>query len=336
MTQARVAVLFPGQGAYYPGALTGLTHGHPAVQQVLAAMDPIAHKHLGGTLSDYLASPSPPENEVHTLRAQGLYQLAIYGSSLAVYRTLESQGLVPQVFVGHSFGELTAMVCAGGFTVEEGTELLCERVAALQKLGSHSGFMAALGMDAERTNHLVQLIGSADLAIAAENHAGQTALSGSEEAMALAQSVCGPLRIAFKKLNSIYPFHCPSVMKPAAEDFRARLRRFTSRPLKAPVFSPILGRYYHAQDSLTGHLADHLMQTVHFTHALHALADEGITVFIECGASKALSSFAKSELESTPVLTMTLLHSRTPAPESLATGLQVLREQLVLPHGSVG
>ncbi|MDC0712881.1 acyltransferase domain-containing protein [Stigmatella sp. ncwal1] len=336
MTQARVAVLFPGQGAYYPGALTGLAPGHPAVQEVLAAMDPIALKHLGGTLSDYLASAPPPESEGHTLRAQGLYQLAIYGSSLAIYRVLEAQGLTPQVFVGHSFGELTAMVCAGGFTVEEGTEILCERVAALQLLGSHSGFMAALGMDAERTEHLVKLMGSTDLAIAAENHSGQTALSGSEEAMALAQSLCGLLRIAFKKLNSLYPFHCPTMMKPAAEDFRTRLKRFTSRPLKAPVFSPILGRFYHGQDSLAGHLADHLMQTVHFTRAIHVLAQENITAFIECGASKALSSFVKSELEGASVLTMTLLHSRTPARESLATGLQVLREHRVLPYGTEG
>jgi acyl transferase domain-containing protein len=331
MTQAPIAVLFPGQGGYFPGALTGLVGRHPAAQAVLAAMDPIARAYLGAPLSEYLAAPPPPEAEAHTLRAQGLYQLAIYGSSLVVYRLLESEGLVPRVFVGHSFGELAAMVCAGGFTVEEGTEILCERVTALQRLGPHSGFMAALGAGVEQAEQVVAQVGSPHLAIAAENHAGQTALSGSEEAMAQAQRLCGPLRIAFKRMSSLYPFHCPSVMRPVAEDFGARLRRFTSRPLKAPVFSPILGRYYGPEEPLAGHLAQHLVHRVRFATALHTLAQEGLTAFIECGASRALSSFAQSELEAQGVFTLTLLHSRAPAPESVSAALQALRARRLLP-----
>jgi acyl transferase domain-containing protein len=331
MTQAHVAVLFPGQGAYYPGALTGLLGSHPAAHEVLAAMDPLAREHLGGTLSEYLASASPPENEAHTLRAQGLYQLAIYGVSLVMYRLLEAQGLAPRVFVGHSFGELAAMVCAGGFTVEEGTEILCERVAALQALGARSGYMAVLGTGAEQAGHMVRQIGSGQLAIAAENHSGQTALSGSEEAMAQAQRLCGAQRIAFKRLNSLYPFHCPGVMRPVAEEFSVRLRRFASRPLKAPVFSPILDRYYGAEEPLAGHLAQHLVLPVRFATAVHTLAREGLTAFIECGASRALSSFVQSELEASGVFSLTLLHSRAPARESVAAALRALRERQLLP-----
>src|ERR1019366_2435532 len=209
MNRSRVAVLFAGQGAFFGGALKESSLAYPLIRDVFAEVDSVAQAKLSQSVSEKLWHPQPPGIDQWLKDSPDLLQLAIYGISVATFQVLAAQGLRPDVLMGHSFGEIAALVCAGSFTVAEGAEIIFERTAALAKLGGAEGYMAALGTDVSTAGALITLVGNHEAVIAGENHQGQTVLSGSKPKMDTLGELARVLRLPFVKLNSPYPFHSP-------------------------------------------------------------------------------------------------------------------------------
>jgi acyl transferase domain-containing protein/acyl carrier protein len=168
-------------------------------------------------------------------------------------------------------------------------------------------------------------------AIAVENEDRQTVVSGDTKELDAITELAKVLRVPVVRIYSPYPFHSP-VLEPVVADFAARLREIDERPLKVPVYSPILGRYYDESDRLTDQLADHLTHPVRFAAAVWTMHDEGVTRFVECGALDTLSGIVRRILsESTPEVIPCLV----PGPadlETLAAAIQTLTGKEVGPR----
>jgi malonyl CoA-acyl carrier protein transacylase len=293
MNQQKVALLFPGQGACYPGVLKQAVRVFPEVAGVMAEVDAVAGTRLSSTVSAAIWRESVTIEDL-LARDPGLVQLAIYGTSVAVYRFLESEGLQPDVLMGHSLGEIAALVCGGAFSITEGAQIVCDRTETL-RLVADDGYMAALGANRSVAAALTELLGNHDLVVAGENSHAQTVLSGARGKMDRAAEIARVLNLGFFRLNSPCAFHSP-LMEPARADFAKRLHRYSARSLRVPVFSPILGRYYQPADSLTDCLAGHLVQAVGFAGGVRSLYDDGVRVVIECGALDALTKLASKSI----------------------------------------
>jgi acyl transferase domain-containing protein/acyl carrier protein len=286
--------LFPGQGAYFPGALTGLQYEYAEINDVFKDIDKAAVKVLGHPVAEELLVAPARSTDEWLQRSPETLQLAIYGIAVATYRMMHRHGLRPEVLIGHSLGEIAALVCAGAFTVADGAEIVCHRTLSLRQAGL-SGYMAALNVDVERAERLVELVGDPMTVVAVENHSDQTVLSGRAEALDSAAKVAALLRIGFTRLASPFPFHSPLLERPAA-DLAGRIRHIEARSTDIRVYSPILGRVYESGDDLTAVLAGHLVRRVHFAAAVRQAHRDGIGVFVECGALDALSRITRRVL----------------------------------------
>src|SRR5262249_9323562 len=211
-----------------------------------------------------------------------LSQIAIYAISLAVYRVLQTYGLQPSVLMGHSFGEIAALVAGGWYSVGQGVEIVLHRTAALQALGNTVGYMAALATDRTRAEKILDLAGGEDMAIACENHKGQTVISGPSADMDRCEEVAKILNISFARLKSPYPFHSP-MLKAACADFAGRIRHIKGKTGDVPVFSPILNAYYEDKDVLADCLSAHLVLPVNFASAVQQFYQEDVRTFVESG-----------------------------------------------------
>lgn len=287
MADGKVVLLFPGQGAFDGELLRAAHREYPEIEQVFAVIDQVAVELFGRQLSTVLFGS-------RTVRIQDLLrdepwvsQLAIYGSDLAAHRVLVGQGLRPDALVGHSLGEIAALVAANAFSVEDGARVVAHRVLAVQA-AAPDGYLAALSTQSARAQLLVDLIADPGVAVAAMNHDHQVVLSGSSSGMDTLQVIARHLGIGSVRLHSPFPFHSP-VLRPAVADFADRIRGLDQRPLDVPVYSPILRRYYQADDVLADLLAEHLVAPVHFAESLRRLHADGGRVFVESGALTALS-----------------------------------------------
>lgn len=283
----RPVLLFPGLGAYSPGVLRQVRNSYDEVDATFEEIDAAAAGLDVPSVSTALFDSEPRSIRRFLAEPAEVLQLAIFGVSVAVHRILTARGVRPRVLVGHSFGEMAALVAAGAFTLADGVQLVCARVAALRPWEG-SGGMAAIGVDQETAGHVAGVLDEPDLVVACLNAPRQTVLAGPLPALDRAERLATTLAVLFARLHLPYASHHPS-MRPAVADFVARMEGVRQRPLQHAVHSPVHGRRYTDDDDLKQALAECLVLPVRFTDAVRALHAKGCATFIESGALNALT-----------------------------------------------
>jgi acyl transferase domain-containing protein len=326
----KVAVLFPGQGAYYGGVLHELSASYPQIQAVFSEIEGVAREKLGRSIAELLFAGNKLELPEMLEHHPDLLQMALYGIAVASYKMLEAQGFRPDVMIGHSFGEIAALVCAGAFTVRQGAEIVCHRIHALRQLGAVQGSMLALATDLEQAERLVALLRQPHLVVSVVNHGGQVVVSGPADAVRVLQEVCKLLKISSTLLHSPYPFHNP-MLAPAVEVFARSLRGMEQGALQVPVYSPILGRSYSDEDDLGARLAEHFVRPVDFAAGIRGAYDAGVRLFVECGARDALCKVTDAVLKGEEdMMTIPLLQPSAGEKISFAQAEALLRDRGLL------
>ncbi|MFM9442204.1 acyltransferase domain-containing protein [Streptomyces acidiscabies] len=281
-------VLFPGQGAYVPGALSALAEAEPVVGEVLAEVDRAAaglgHRPVSRLLVD---TGAPTLGELVASAPQDLH-LAIFASEMALFRLLtERLGVRPDVLLGHSFGELVALVAAGAHGLEHGVALVAARDEAFAACPPEAGGMVALEVSAGRAGHLLAALAEGEVCVAADNGPRQCVVSGPKEALGRVRKAAEAVGIPATELRVPYPFHSHGLAG-VAHEFAVRAGELAPRPLRYRLYSAILGRYF-GDDAHAALVAGHLVRPTRFADAVRALHAEGAEVFVECGAKGVLS-----------------------------------------------
>ncbi|GAA1939237.1 acyltransferase domain-containing protein [Amycolatopsis minnesotensis] len=301
-----VVALFPGQGGFDGVALATAAARHQEVRAVFEELDEVSLAETGRAVSAVVLAGEPPTLAGLLADEPWVSQLAIYGTAVAVHRVLRERGLRPVVLMGHSLGEIAALVAAGVYTVAEGAKIVFARVHALRGLDLRGGYMAAVSADARKTRLLVDVVEHEHLAVAVENHDRQTVVSGPADAMDTLGRTAKALGVSFARLDSPAPFHGP-LMRAAADALTSAIRGIPARRPEVAVYSPILDRAYTEGDDMPSLLASHLVAPVKFGAAVRAVHAGGARYFVECGARATLSKSVSATLDGSAHTTVACL-----------------------------
>ena len=115
-----LAIVFPGQGSQAIGMALDFARSEAAAARVFEE----AEAAFGGGLLAWIESG--PEAE---LARTEITQPAILTASIAIYRALEARLPRPAFFAGHSLGEYSALVAAGGLPLGDAVRLVRRRGA---------------------------------------------------------------------------------------------------------------------------------------------------------------------------------------------------------------
>lgn len=285
--------MFPGQGAFYSNALLFSRYAYRCIDPILRIIEAVAKRRLGQSFLDAMWNGEPAAADDFRDKSD-LLQLVIYAISVANFEILRHESIEPDVLIGHSFGEIAALVCAGVYSVEQGAEIVCDRIESLAAAAPRGGCMAAVSAAPEAV--LASLMAfyagrddheDARIQVAVENHRSQTVVSGHEDDMAAFIAHCAAQGMTSRQLKSPYAFHHTSLAK-AGEVFSQRLKSYSTKEPQRAVYSPILSRYYEASDVFGNCLARHLTLPVKFSNGIGFLRSEKFDIYVECGALDAL------------------------------------------------
>lgn len=329
-TQPRkIAMFFPGQGAFFAGVLKDEVDRYPLVRDMLDAIEEICVLRFGRSLK---AAMWDENNSAERLLKTdpALLQLAIYATSMAAYKILEAKGVAPDVLVGHSFGEIAALCCAGVYTVEQGAHIVCDRIESLAHAAPADGCMAFITAEFELVLDILNAVkasrsttSAARLTVSVENHRTQTIVSGPAADVDVLLQFCATKNLSAGLLHSPYAFHHPSLAQ-ASVIFAERLKRYPAAQPKHSVYSPILGRYYREDDVFGDLIAHHFVQPVLFHKAVHDLHSQGVNVAVECGALGTLCKIIIRNLGPGNIKTFATFEPNV----STANNLQKITDQL--------
>jgi [acyl-carrier-protein] S-malonyltransferase len=129
--------------------------------------------------------------------------------------------------------------------------------------------------------------------VANDNGGGQIVLSGIaaavERAMALAKAK-GVKRAIPLAVSA--PFHC-ALMQPAADAMAAALSKVQIASPLVPLVANVLALPVTEPNEIRALLVRQVTGTVRWRESIAYMADQGVTVFFECGAGKVLSGLVK-------------------------------------------
>jgi acyl transferase domain-containing protein len=322
--RSNTAFLFPGQGGFDGEALRLAQQKYPEVRRIFDRLDSVTTQQFERRITDMLFGPRKADLRDLLDNDPWASQVAIYGAGLAAYEVLTARGVRPGVLVGHSLGEITALVAAGVYSVEDGARVVLQRVAAIENHRDVDGRMVALSTDADRAGRVLGLLDEPMLAIATENHDEQTVVSGPAKVLDRVVLIAEQLGIGSVTIDAPFAFHTPA-LAPAAPEFAAFVRKLDQGRPTLPVYSPILQRYYEPEDAIGDLLAEHFVKPVRFASAIRHLQDSGITIFLETGGRSALSKLVTRLTKGTEVRSLATLGLDRDGGLALDATLETLR-----------
>lgn len=288
-TDSGLAFVFPGQGSQSVGMMADLGANHPIVIKTFAEASEI----LGYDLWS-LATQGPEEQ----LNATQNTQPAMLVSGVAAWRVwCDLTDLRPALMAGHSLGEFTALVCAGVISFEAGVRLVAERARFMQEaVPAGIGAMAAvIGLDdAAMVAICAQASFPGEQVWAVNfNAPGQVVIAGHkgavEKAAELAKST-GAKRVMILPIS--VPCHSP-LLKEAAQRFRGLLDQTAISPAQQLIIHNVDVSVHEGEEAVRDALEQQLFGSVRWTETILAMADRGVTTYVECGPGKTLAGLIK-------------------------------------------
>lgn len=306
----KVAFLFPGEGSQYPGMLADLCLHFPEARSAFDEMDRAFIQHHRGYLPSHAVFPLPLNQEsVNRLWEMDSAAESVSAANQALLNIMQGLQIVPDVLLGHSTGEYSALLAGGIVNAEPksryldyvlGVNTVYERVAQAGQIAE--GILLSVG--AARPELINDLISQSqgNLFLAMDNCTNQRVLYGTESVIAAAEEKLRADGALVERLPFSRAYHTP-LFEPMSE---ALLEYFENLDIQAPrirTYSCVsVGPYPDLPDAIRRLATSQWSRQVRFKECIEALYEEGVRIFIEVGPRGNLTAFVDDILRKRPYL----------------------------------
>ena len=273
---SKKAYVFPGQAAQFVGMGKDMYETSAFAKDLFEQANDI----LGYRLSDIMF-----EGTEEDLKQTKVTQPSVFLHSVIKAR-MAGDAFQPDCVAGHSLGEFSALVAAGGMGFEEGLKLVQQRAFAMQKAceAQPSTMAAILGLADDIIEKICAEIDGI-VVPANYNTPGQLVISGTVEAVTEA---CGKLKAAGAKRALILPvggaFHSP-LMKPAEDELRTAIENTHFKKPICPLYQNVDAQPHSDPSVIQANLIKQLTTPVRWTQIMQNMIADGVTHVYEVGGN---------------------------------------------------
>ena len=280
---AKIAFIYPGQGAQKPGMGKDFYENSELAKAVYDKASELLKIDMKALCFE--------ENE--KLDLTEYTQAALVTTCLAMTKVVEERGLKPDVTAGLSLGEYCAISVAGGMKEEDAISLVRKRGILMQNtVPAGEGAMAAiLGMDASVIEEGIKDLEG--VTVANYNCPGQIVITGETKAVEKAAEIlkeAGAKRAVL--LNVSGPFHSP-MLKQAGEELAKEMEKVEMEPLQIPYVTNVTAEYVTDIRETKKLLAEQVAASVRWQESVERMIAEGVDTFVEIGPGKTLAGFLR-------------------------------------------
>jgi len=312
----KLAFLFPGEGAQYPNMLLDLCLHFPEVRACFDLADrALIHASRSILPSDFIFPRSIVGDAERSAAEKALWQIdgaveSVMIGSRAIWTLLRHLEIRPDVIVGHSTGDYSAMLAANIIDLSDQAyvEAIVQWNKAHRRLTERmtvpEATLIAVAADSATVASILETVGG-DLSIAMDNCPHQSVLVGTKAAADEAIEQLRRRGIIYEILPFDRPYHTAlfrDYAEGAGTEFFARLPISTP---KTEIYScTTAARYPSDIEEIRKLFVAHWVQPVLFTETIRKMYDDGVRLFVEAGPRGNLTAFISDILRGRPHLAM--------------------------------
>lgn len=275
-------VLFPGQGAQYHEMAKDLYEHNDAAKELLDTI----FSYVDFDLKEIMFS-----EDDERLNNTAFTQPALFAHSLAV---LKATGIKGDYLIGHSLGELPALVHAGVLSLEDGVKAVAMRGRLMSE--AKDGKMAAvIGMDKDKLEALCESLSDDEEKVSPANinAPDQIVISGDAAKVDLfieEAKAHGARRVIPLKVSGAFHSH---LMKDAQDSFETFLEDITFNDAEIPVIQNVSAEPETDKEIIKQNLIQQITSPVRFVECVEKAVELGVTESVEVGPKKVQTGLLK-------------------------------------------
>jgi [acyl-carrier-protein] S-malonyltransferase len=232
-------------------------------------------------------------------------QPALLVSSVAALKLFEPVGIRPVAVAGHSLGEYSALVAAGGVSFRDAVGLVQKRGRYMSEaVAPGAGLVAALlGLTAEVVKGVCRMASAVGVVAAANfNSPGQVVIAGEKAAVerAIELAKAEGCKKAIPLPVSV-PVHTP-LMQQAADRLAKDLATVRWSDLSAPLVNNAEAKAISRAHEIQASLVRQLPSSVLWEDAVQTMGKMGVTTFVEIGPGTVLTGLIRRILPEAKLL----------------------------------
>jgi [acyl-carrier-protein] S-malonyltransferase len=232
-------------------------------------------------------------------------QPALLVSSVAALKLFEPVGIRPVAVAGHSLGEYSALVAAGGVSFRDAVGLVQKRGRYMSEaVAPGAGLVAALlGLTAEVVKGVCRMASAVGVVAAANfNSPGQVVVAGEKAAVerAIELAKAEGCKKAIPLPVSV-PVHTP-LMQQAADRLAKDLATVRWSDLSAPLVNNAEAKAISRAHEIQASLVRQLPSSVLWEDTVQTMGKMGVTTFVEIGPGTVLTGLIRRILPEAKLL----------------------------------
>ncbi len=276
----KIALVFSGQGAQYPGMGKEIAEASAAAKAVFDICDSVRP----GTSAQCF------EGTAEELSVTINTQPCVFACDLAAARAVEEKGVKVDCAAGFSLGEIAALAFSGILSDEEAFKLVCERGKLMDKAAKANpgAMLAVMKLPADKIEEVCARFEST-YPVNYNSPAQTVIATKSENAEALIEAF-SDIRGRAKQLAVSGAFHSP-FMSEAADGLMEYMNNVEFSQPKLPIYSNYTAKPY--EGDFKSLVKAQVESPVRWQTIIENMTADGVDTFIEVGVGKTLTGLIK-------------------------------------------
>ncbi|MCK9873775.1 AMP-binding protein [Nocardiopsis dassonvillei] len=278
---SQTVFVFPGQGSQWMGMGQRLLEEVPEFAERVHECDRALEPYTGWSVADLLRDP-----EAFDFQRVDVIQPVLWAVMVSLAYVWECHGIVPDVVVGHSQGEIAAACVVGALSLEDGARVVARRSQALRGIAGQGGMLSVALSEAQARERLG---GWEDLSLAVVNGPSSVVVSGGSAALVEFADACEREGVWVKRVPVDYASHSPHV-DAVKEELRTQLAGVSPRSSGTLFFSTLRNEFVDTAELTGAYWFENLRHPVRFFSAVEQLEGRGAGVYVEVSPHPVLTA----------------------------------------------